>query len=168
MNFYGSATCPNCQTDFDRLALDGDEDGNCYVVLPVAACATCGVLLCPCCEQFTCECGQVHCAEHVILVPDGTPKPLKCCGACASGCEPLEVPLAPAAMCPDCGSLDLVSESFDHGMEAETGYRDAGELFRCLDCGARGPAEDAEFQPAPRFGPQRQTVPTIAAKADVV
>jgi hypothetical protein len=53
-------------------------------------------------------------------------------------------------------------------MEAETGYRDAGELFRCLDCGARGPAEDAEFQPAPRFGPQRQTVPTIAAKADVV
>jgi hypothetical protein len=168
MKHFDSATCPNCQTYFDRLPVDGDEDGNSYVVLPLTACATCGVLLCPCCEQFTCEYGQVHCAEYVILIPDGRDKPLKCCGACASRCELLELPLVPAAMCPDCGSLDLVAEAFDHGIEAETGYRDAGDLFRCLDCGARGPAEDAEAQPAPRFPPQRQTAPAIAAKVDVV
>src|SRR5262245_60424983 len=117
MKQFDSATCPNCETLFDRFPVDGDEDGNCYVVFPVTACATCGVLLCPCCPQFTCEYGQVHCWEHVILVSDGTPNPLKCCAACASECEPMDLPFVAAAMCPDCGSLELVGELADHGVD---------------------------------------------------
>src|SRR5262245_25432163 len=129
MKQFDSATCPNCQAHFDSLPVDGDENGNCYVVFPVTACATCSLLLCPCCLQFTCECGQVRCLEHAILVPDGTSKPLKCCAACFAECEPLELPFAPAAMCPDCGSIDLVGELADHGVDPGAGYHDAQELF---------------------------------------
>jgi hypothetical protein len=164
MKQFDSATCPKCQTYFDRLPVDGDEDGNYYVVFPVAACTTCGVLLCPCCEQFTCECGQVHCSEHMVLVQDGTPNPLKCCPACASECEPLELPFPPAAMCPDCGSVDLVGELADHGIDPETGHHDAQELFRCLTCGARGPAEDAEVKTPAKIAPKHETMPAAAAR----
>ena len=47
-------------------------------------------------------------------------------------------------MYPDCGSLNLACEPFDFGRSAETGYQDSGECFRCLDCSANGPADDAD------------------------
>lgn len=88
---FASATCTNCSTDFDRLPVERDEDGA-YVVIPVKPCPTCGVLLCPCCDQFACNgCGGTFCASHLVAVPDGTDYPLHCCAACAAECEPLEL-----------------------------------------------------------------------------
>ena len=91
-----SATCPTCDTDFDRLPVEYDEDGG-YAVLEVHFCAhlTCGTLLCPCCDQFHCDgCGNTFCADHLVSVPDGTDCPLHCCPICAEECEPMELPLA--------------------------------------------------------------------------
>ena len=89
------ATCPECQTYFDRLSLDYDEDGYGNAVLEVRPCAhpECGRLLCPCCATFECDgCGATFCMDHLVAVPDGTPRPLQCCAACAAECEPLELP----------------------------------------------------------------------------
>jgi hypothetical protein len=165
MKSFDSATCPNCQTLFDRLPVERDEDAA-YVVLEVRPCHTCGALLCGACSQFACDgCGQIHCSEHLVLVEDGTPRPLKCCAACAAECEPLELPLV-AACCPDCGSLDLVAEMADHGVCSQTGYHDAQELYRCVACGSRGPAEEAERALPTRIGPQSERAAgAIAAKS---
>jgi len=84
---FAEATCPLCFTHFDRLPVEGD-----YIALPVTPCAddACGQLLCVDCAQFACDgCGQTFCQEHQILVPDGTPRPLRCCQACAAECEEL-------------------------------------------------------------------------------
>ena len=45
-------------------------------------------------------------------------------------------------MCPECGSDDIRIEPYDFGRCSETGYHDAGERYRCLECGASGDAED--------------------------
>ena len=157
MKSFDSATCPNCQTYFDRLPVERDENGA-YVVLESRPCATCGQMLCPCCSTFACDgCNQIHCSDHVVVVPDGTDKPLKCCATCAAECEPLELP-AVAAMCPDCGSLDLVAEVFHGAVCSETGYSDEGEMYRCVECGSTGPAEDALPRVPARIEPQRETV----------
>jgi len=93
---HTAATCPACNTDYDRLPLDYDEDGIGYAILEVHLCAhsTCGKLLCPCCDQFHCDgCGLTFCADHLVSVADGTDQPLHCCPACADECEPMELPL---------------------------------------------------------------------------
>ena len=98
---FASATCSTCNTDFDRLPLERDEDGG-YAVLPVHACAqpTCSTLLCPCCPQFHCDgCGDTFCADHLVSVPDGTDRPLHCCSVCAEECEQTTLPLEPS--CPE-------------------------------------------------------------------
>ena len=45
-------------------------------------------------------------------------------------------------MCPECGSDNIRIEPHDFGGCSETGYHDAGERYRCLECGASGDAED--------------------------
>ncbi len=45
-------------------------------------------------------------------------------------------------MCPECGSDNVRVTEYDFGTCPETGYHDAGERFRCLDCGAQGEATD--------------------------
>jgi len=45
-------------------------------------------------------------------------------------------------MCPECGSDNIRIEPYDFGRCSETGYHDAGERYRCLECGASGDAED--------------------------
>lgn len=98
---FTSASCPTCNTLFDRLPVEYDADIG-YAVLEVHPCgdATCGKLLCACCDQFHCDgCGQAFCADHLISVPDGTDHPLHCCPPCAAECEPvgLPSPIPPAA-----------------------------------------------------------------------
>ena len=44
--------------------------------------------------------------------------------------------------CTECASENVVVEPYDFGTCPETGYRDAGEKFRCLQCGASGDASD--------------------------
>jgi hypothetical protein len=89
---FDSASCPTCDTLFERLPVEYDEDGG-YVFLEVHPCAGCATLLCACCDQFHCDgCGQTFCADHLVSVPDGTESPLHCCGPCAAECEPLELP----------------------------------------------------------------------------
>ena len=46
-------------------------------------------------------------------------------------------------MCPECGGEARVYE-YDFGRCSETGYHDAGECYRCLDCGQTGDAADVE------------------------
>jgi hypothetical protein len=92
---HTSGTCPTCNTDFDRLPVEYDEDGG-YAVLEVRSCAhsNCGKLLCTCCDQFHCDgCGLTFCADHLVSVADGTDQPLHCCPACADECEPMELPI---------------------------------------------------------------------------
>jgi hypothetical protein len=45
--------------------------------------------------------------------------------------------------CPQCGSPNLAYGSYDFGCDSETGYADAGERYRCLECGAAGDVDDA-------------------------
>ena len=45
-------------------------------------------------------------------------------------------------MCPECGSNEVTVNAFDFGVCSQTGYRDAGERFRCRVCGASGDAAD--------------------------
>ena len=132
---------------------------------PARNAASCSV---SCCAQFHCDgCGDTFCADHLVSVPDGTDRPLHCCPSCAEECEPLPARTEPARetaapitipaewrkpMCPDCGSINLTCESFNFGTCLETGYQDCGERFRCPDCGATGPADDAE-PPAPAHKP---------------
>lgn len=44
----------------------------------------------------------------------------------------------PDTRCPECGSDALEGDEFDFGICPETGYHDAGQTYRCLDCGATG------------------------------
>jgi len=74
--------------------VEHDEDGG-YALLEVRPCAaaTCGKMLCACCDQFHCDgCGQTFCADHLVSVLDGTDIPLHCCPICAIECEPLALP----------------------------------------------------------------------------
>jgi hypothetical protein len=41
------------------------------------------------------------------------------------------------------GSQNLAYGSYDCGCDSETGYADAGERYRCLDCGSTGDVDDA-------------------------
>ena len=38
----------------------------------------------------------IFCSDHLISVPDGTPRPLHCCPTCAEECEPLPARIGPA------------------------------------------------------------------------
>jgi hypothetical protein len=60
-------------------------------------------------------------------------------------------------MCPQCGGRVHVLP-FDFGICPETGYHDAGEGFRCVECGATGDADDlaAPFPAATRTLPPRR------------
>jgi hypothetical protein len=89
---FTSASCPACDTLFERLPVEYDEDGG-YAFLELHPCAGCGTMLCACCDQFHCDgCGQMFCADHLVSVPDGTETPLHCCEACAAECQPQELP----------------------------------------------------------------------------
>ena len=92
---FTSASCPTCDTLFERLPVEYDEDGSGYPVLEVRPCADseCGKMLCACCDQFHCDgCGQTFCIDHLVSVPDGTDRPLRCCPACAAECEVQQLP----------------------------------------------------------------------------
>lgn len=92
---FTSASCPACEILFERLPVEYDEDGG-YAFLEVRPCAdaTCGKMLCACCDQFHCDgCGEAFCADHLISVPDGTDTPLHCCPPCAAECEQCNLPL---------------------------------------------------------------------------
>lgn len=93
-NTFTDASCPTCETYFDRLPVEWDEDGG-YAFLPVRPCASCAALLCACCDQFHCDgCGMTFCADHLVSVEDGTETPLHCCVACAAECEQYDLPMA--------------------------------------------------------------------------
>ncbi len=49
------------------------------------------------------------------------------------------------ACCPECLSVAISCVAFDGGVEADTGYHDAGEQFVCRDCGARGDSADVAW-----------------------
>jgi hypothetical protein len=100
MRSFDSATCPICQTYFDRLPVDGDEDGA-YVVLETRPCADCGAPLCACCDAFECEaCCERFCNTHMVKVVGGSHGEIwKCCAACAREIEQQELELElPAAI----------------------------------------------------------------------
>jgi len=44
---FDSGSCPTCNTFFERLPIEYDEDGG-YVLLEVQPCAECGTMLCAC------------------------------------------------------------------------------------------------------------------------
>src|ERR1035441_2645715 len=81
---FDSASCPTCDTLFERLPVDSDEDGS-YVCLEVHPCAACGTMLCACCAQFHCDgCGQAFCIEHRVSRDD-----LFLCTACEAESKPI-------------------------------------------------------------------------------
>src|ERR1039457_296992 len=88
---FDSASCPTCNTFFERLPVEYDEDGG-YAFLAMHPCAdsVCEELLCSCCDQFHCDgCGETFCADHLVSIPDGTARPLHYCTACADESKPL-------------------------------------------------------------------------------
>jgi hypothetical protein len=96
---FTNATCPNCQTYFDRVPVEGDGV-DFYAALEITPCAECGALLCACCERFACDaCGETFCTAHETLVDE-----LRCCTACAEEVEaqPLPADEMPASHCVDC------------------------------------------------------------------
>ena len=101
-----SATCPNCNTLFERLAVEYDEEGGC-VALKVTPCTACRRLLCSACDCSECDgCGNVFCADCLQLVEDGTGSPLHCCQVCVQeGAEALPGPPQPA-----CGATQTTAQ----------------------------------------------------------
>jgi hypothetical protein len=92
---FTSGSCPSCETIFEHLPVEYDEDGTGCAVLEVRPCghSECGKMLCACCDQFHCDgCGQPFCADHVVVIPDGTERPLRCCRECAAECDLFELP----------------------------------------------------------------------------
>ena len=61
--------------------------------------------------------------------------------------------------CPECGSANVELREYDFGAGEQTGYRDAGDQYYCLECLSHGAAEDAGWKAAPR-------VVAIRAKAE--
>ena len=64
---YASATCPNCDTVFSDLPVEGDQDGA-YVEIETVPChdEECTKRLCSCCDQFMCDaCGLTFCMDHL-------------------------------------------------------------------------------------------------------
>jgi hypothetical protein len=49
-------------------------------------------------------------------------------------------------MCPECLSDNVETWPYDFGRCRETGYHDAGERFKCHDCGATGDASDLVYR----------------------
>ena len=83
-------TCNTCQTTFHHL--DRDEDGRASIPSVKCADPSCDTWLClsVCLEHFGfhCDgCGHRFCLAHLILIPDGADRPLKCCAICAAGIE---------------------------------------------------------------------------------
>ncbi len=90
---FTSASCPTCQTHFERVPLD-----ECGPDLDLSAChhPGCGAFLCANCEQFQSDCcGHTFCSDHMTLIPDGTPRGLRCCPTCALECEELPAAIPP-------------------------------------------------------------------------
>src|SRR6266550_2682588 len=89
---FTSASCPTCETSFDRVPVEYDGDQG-YAPLELKPCRECGALLCPCCEQFQCDgCAATFCVSHLVTIPDGTLNPLRCCATCAAEVEAIELP----------------------------------------------------------------------------
>ena len=93
-----TATCPNCDTLFTHV--DRNEDGSPYFETTRCTSPGCEVYLCQAgCEElsFACDsCNHRFCLAHLVLIPDGTPRPLKCCAACAGEVERIApVPIRP-------------------------------------------------------------------------
>ena len=92
---FTTASCPTCETSFDRVPVEYDGDQG-YAALELKPCGECGALLCACCEQFQCDgCAATFCTSHLVSIPDGTLNPLRCCATCAAEVEVIELPLAP-------------------------------------------------------------------------
>ena len=103
-----SASCSTCDTLFERLPVERDDDGG-YVLVPQKQCPACGALLCPNCEQFACDgCNRTFCASHMLIIPDGTDSPLRCCAVCAV--EALQLPL-PVEACVGCHGIVTLAHS---------------------------------------------------------
>lgn len=84
MNRRSSATCENCQTIFENIPASSEEEIHEALEMKPCADPACGATLCKCCAQFSCDfCCDTFCYSHRTLVPDGTPRPLQCCRACA-------------------------------------------------------------------------------------
>lgn len=85
-----TATCTHCDTTFPHV--DCNEDGSPYIEAIRCASPGCEVYLCGAtCQElsFACDaCGLRFCLSHLILIPDGTDRPLRCCPACATCCKP--------------------------------------------------------------------------------
>jgi hypothetical protein len=128
MRSTADATCTNCNTLYENLPLDGDEDGRCYVALEVTPCAICTAMLCRCCTAFACDaCGDTFCVDHLVSVPDGTDRPLHLCTDCDAESKPL---------CPACGEhADM------RPMETST-----ERWYECACCNAR--MDEAEIDAA--------------------
>lgn len=125
---YVTASCPRCQTTFDRLPNEGD-----CIAMPGTFAACCGEFLCACCPQVACDgCGQAVCAECVVEVPELQGEPLHCCAACALECEPLATPAVCCAYCTD-------------AITAEDSQFTQGELRAHTRCANEAAAERAAW-----------------------
>jgi len=86
------------------------------------------VMLCPHCNQGIQGCDLPRQIADALL---GYPTECVCCDPETGNA------------CPQCGSPNLAYGSYDCGCDSETGYADAGERYRCLDCGSTGDVDDA-------------------------
>src|SRR5437868_7130946 len=91
-----SATCANCQTLFENVEVEYDEDGG-YAAIQVTPCTACTKLLCSSCDWANCDgCGDVFCADCLQLLADCTLTGLHCCKECVRISEEFEqLPLTP-------------------------------------------------------------------------
>ena len=58
--------------------------------------------------------------------------------------------------CPQCLSDRLILDTFDFGVDPETGYRDQGASFQCEVCGEMGDVSELVEMPV-KIAPQSET-----------
>ena len=94
---FTSASCPTCNTLFERLPIDYNEDGS--WLCPAGSRTLRRVLrqaAMPVLRSVRLRQLRRHlCVDHLVSVEDGTETPLHCCPTCASECEVLPLPFPP-------------------------------------------------------------------------
>ena len=99
MQYAATTTeCRNCGSVFHHC--DRDEDGRPYIETTLCNLPGCEVRLCGAtCQELSFECDSCasrFCNAHLVLIPDGTDRPLNCCPACAGEVERIApVPIRP-------------------------------------------------------------------------
>ena len=70
--------------------------------------------------------------------------------------------------CPHCYSQFITLIQFDYGQDKGTGYKDAGEIFECRECGKFSTVEEVEAEDIRSFEQAMTAGCVLARSAEII